>query len=329
MRAIVMEGPGKSKVVEVDMPVINDNELLVKVKYTGMCHSEWYPWSTANKGDRLGHEPVGVVEKVGKNVKGFKVGDRVTGLGAGYAEYIKMDPNTTVHVPDNLSDEDAIAEPLSCLISAVSRIPVNIPGEAIAVVGAGYMGLGTISLLRMKGATHIVAVDPRKEARENALKFGAVEAYAPDELPDSYKLDWNNFGFYFSDENSGDKKVDIFTTGFRTVVEFAGTEEALRLAGDMVSAHGLLGVGGYHNDVDRTVDFKLWNVKAFDLVNCHERRTDLQTEFCRRGLELLSSGDWNFKGVANHIYEMEDFDKANFDMVNKDSKYIKALIKCS
>ena len=50
MKQIVMEGPRKSKIVEVDIPKINDNQILVKVRYTGMCHSEWYPWTVAVPG---------------------------------------------------------------------------------------------------------------------------------------------------------------------------------------------------------------------------------------------------------------------------------------
>lgn len=327
MKRIVMEGPRRSRVVEMDIPKPNDDQLLVKVTYTGMCHSEWYPWSTAFKGQLFGHEPVGVVAEVGKNVTGFRIGDRVTGLGGGYAEYILMNPRCTVHVPDNLSDEDAIAEPLSCLLSAASKMPILVPGDPVAVVGAGYMGLGMISLFKLKGAGKIVAVDPREEARENALRFGATEAYAPEELPADYILNWKNWG----DEDLTRSVADnhIFELGFRNVMEFAGTESALRLAGEMVSAHGLLCVGGYHNDGPRSVDFTLWNVKAMTALNAHERRNDFQTDCCRNAVELLSSGRWDFKGVTNHIYSMEEFDRANEEMERKPRGYIKAAIRCA
>ena len=80
MRQIIMTGPGTSRVADVPVPEITEEELLVRVTYTGMCHSEWYPWNTAKAGEIFGHEPVGVVEKAGKNVKGFQPGDRVSGL---------------------------------------------------------------------------------------------------------------------------------------------------------------------------------------------------------------------------------------------------------
>ena len=137
MKQIVMAGPRKSEVRQVDEPKINDSQLLVKVRYTGMCHSEWYPWTHAKPGDVFGHETIGVVAEVGRNVKGFSVGDRVTGLGGGgYKEYIVMSPEKTIHVPDHLKDEDAIVEPLACLLSAAVRMPVRVLGDSVAVVGA-------------------------------------------------------------------------------------------------------------------------------------------------------------------------------------------------
>lgn len=327
MRTIVMESPMKSKVVTVETPKINENQLLVKVKYTGMCHSEWHPWKKASSGQQFGHEPMGIVVGIGQNVKGFLIGDRVTGLGGGYSEYIAMDPLTTVHIPDNVADEDAVSEPLSCLISAASKMPIVVPGDTVAVVGAGYMGLGMISLFKLKGAGKIIVVDPRQEAREHAIKFGATEVYAEEDLPDEYILNrkmWS--GMHYS--RSGEK-LDIFNTGFKMVMEFTGTKEGLRLAGEMVSAHGTLGVGGYHNDSDRVVDFKFWNEKAITLINCHERRLDFQTRCCQQALDLISLDIWPFKGVSTHIYSMEEFDRANEEMENKPKGYIKALVKCS
>ncbi len=327
MRQIVMVGPGKSEVIDVPVPKITDEQLLVKVTLTGMCHSELYPWSVAKPGETFGHESVGVVAKVGRKVTGFKVGDRVSGLGGGgYKEYIVMEPNKAFRVPGNLADEDAIAEPLACLLSAaVKMAPVTL-GDPVAVVGAGYMGLGMISLFKAMGYGDIVAVDPRPEARANALKFGATEAYAPGQLPIGYVLDWQTWGV--PDLRRDGHKADIFGIGFPNVMEFTGTEEGLRLAGDLVCAHGRLGIGGYHNDGFRTVDYKLWNIKALTSINCHERRIEYEATLCERCLMLLSRGIWKFTGVTRHIYEMEDFDRAQLDMENHRDGFIKGAVRC-
>jgi threonine dehydrogenase-like Zn-dependent dehydrogenase len=326
MKQIVMVGPRKSKVVQVPEPQINDRQLLVKVTYTGMCHSEWYPWATAKEGDIYGHETVGVIAAVGKNVTGFKVGDRVSGLGGGgYKEYIVMEPEKTFKVPDNLADVDAIAEPLACLLSCSEKMMPKVLGDAIAIVGCGYMGLGMISLFKAAGYGDIVAVDPRPIARDNAKKFGATEVYAPDDLPRYYRLNWDTIGQ--PDLTRDGHKADLFNIGFPNVMEFTGTPDGLKLAGEMVCAHGRLGIGGYHNDGPRTIDYQLWNFKAFTSINAHERRIDYETTLCERSLMLLSRGIWKFTGVTDHVYAMEEFDKAQEEMESHANNFIKGAVK--
>lgn len=327
MKKLVMVGPRKSKVIDVDVPKIDDDHVLVKVKYTGMCHSEWYPWSTAKPGQTFGHESMGYVAEVGRNVKGFSVGDRVTGLGGGgYQEYISMRATKMMHVPENMADEDAIVEPLGCLMSAGTRMMPRMLGDAIAVVGAGYMGLGMISMFRAMGYQDIVAVDKRDEALENAMRFGATRAVHPEELQAKELLNWETWNS--PDLKRDGHKTDIFRQGYENVMEFTGTPDGLQLAAEMVCAHGRLGIGGYHNDGARTVDFKLWNMKAIDMVNCHERRIEWEADLCRRALELISKDIWKFRGVTKHIYSLEEFDKANEDMANHSDNFIKGAVTC-
>lgn len=327
MKCIEMISNEKSHVIDIDMPSFNDDQILVKVTYTGICHSEYYPWHTAHEGQRFGHEAVGVVADFGKNVVGWKKGDRITGLGGGgYKEYIVMSKEKACHVPDSLADEDAIVEPLACIMSACIKMKPEAIGDTIAVVGCGYMGLGSISLLKAMGYTKIVAVDIRREALENAKRFGATEIYTPEELPLYYKLNWETMGM--PNLTRDGYQTDIFNLGFKNVLEFSGTAEGLALAAEMVCAHGRLGIGGYHNDGMRAVDFKLWNYKAMTMINCHERRIDYEYSLCLRCLELIANGVWNFKGVTNHIYSMDEFDQANRDMECHKDGYIKGAVRC-
>lgn len=327
MKQLIMEGPKKSRVIEVEVPRIKESQLLVRVRYTGMCHSEYYPWLTARKGDVLGHEAMGIVAEVGSQVKGFSVGDRVTGLGGGaYKEYIVMEPEKTILVPDNVSDEDAVAEPLGCMMSVAERMDTGKVGDTIVVVGAGYMGLGMISLFRARGYAHVIAVDEREIALRNALEYGATAVYLPQEMPREFRLNWETWDS--PDLTRDGHKADIFHLGFQNVVEFTGTQSGLALAGEMVCAHGNLGIAGFHNDAPRTVDFKLWNMKAMTMYNCHERRIGYEATLCERALRLLSQGQWQFRGAARHIYGLEEFDRANEDMACHADNFIKGLVRC-
>ena len=317
MKAMQMTGRRRSHVVDVPDLEPKAGQVLVKVKYTGLCMSEWHPWDEAKGGEFMGHEPLGTVAALGEGVTGFAVGDRVTGLAQTptYAQYCLCKQSTLVKIPDNLTDEDAVAEPLSCLVSVASKLRMEKAGDTVAVVGTGYMGLGLMTLLRLQGAGRVIAVDPRAEARENALRFGADEVYAPEDVPARYIVtDWDD---------------TMFERGIQLVGEFGGTQSSLRLAGDMTGIHGTLGIGGWHQGGDRTVDFRLWGWKGITAINTHERREAFQAACCHNALDMLSRGVWNYKGVSNHIYGLDAFDHANEEMERKPKGFIKALIRCN
>ena len=325
MKQMIMAGPGKTKIIEVPIPEIGPDQMLVRLTLSGMCHSEWYPWYTAKEGAVLGHESVGVVEKIGANVVGFKPGDRVTGLGGGaYREYIVVEPEKMAHVPDSVADEDALSEPLACLLSAAMKLPVQTLGDTAAVVGCGYMGLGTIALFKAMGYGEIIAIDKRPEALENAKRFGATQAYLPEEIPEHYICDWQTMG-HVDLTRDGDNGT-IFALGIPTVMEFAGTADGLELAGRLVKSHGRLGIGGYHNDGRRSVDYCLWNFKAFTAINCHERRISYEADLCKRCMELLEKDIWRFRGVTK-VYPIEEFDKVSDMMINHTDGFIKAAFR--
>jgi L-iditol 2-dehydrogenase len=316
MKQLVMEGPKKSVVIDVPDLVPNDDQILVKVKYCGICMSEHYGWSMAKRGQTFGHEPMGTVAAVGKKVKGFKEGDRVSCLaGSAFSEYVLSNEIRTFLIPDNIPDEDATIEPLICQLSAVNKLRIPVLGDPVAVVGTGYMGLGSLTLFKqVKGAGKVIAVDIRKEARENALKYGADEVYAPDELPEEYLADMEH----------------ISGRGFKLVAEWGETNESLDLAIKMTKMNGMLGLGAYHTGGKRSVDIQLLNVKAIDALSTHPRHTT--EEFRTLGdnvIHLLSSGRWKFLNLPHKIYKLSEFDLAHEEIETKPGNFIKGLIDCT
>lgn len=315
MKKLVMTGPKTSILIDVEMPVIEkEDQLIVKLTYCGVCMSEHYAWSTAEEGMTFGHEPVGVVAEVGSAVTKFKPGDRVSGLFAGSAEYVLACEGSTFLIPDHVADEDAILEPLSCLISAVSKVKIPVIGEKVAVVGCGYMGCGAISLLKKRGA-YVVAVDIKPEALEDAKKYGADEVYTPEALPPYYK-DVPGSGLDFQSDG----------LGFPLVMEWGETNESLDLAINMTRMCGQLAIGAYHTGGKRLVDVQQLNVKAIDCLSTHPREGELNIKACKSAVTMLGDDSWNYKNIRTKVYPITLFDQAHEELPDKTGKYMKALV---
>ena len=316
MKKLVMEGPGKSTLADVEMVHIKDvHDVIVKLKYCGVCMSEHYDWEHAGKGQSFGHEPVGVVCEVGEKVSRVRVGDRVSGPFDGGSEYSCTNEKNLMKIPDSVKDEEAILEPLGCMFSAVSKVRIPVIGDRAAVVGCGYMGCGAISLLKKRGA-YVVAFDIRRECLDNALKYGADEAYTPEE--------WLRHG------DSGFASTGIGTWGggggFPLVMEWGETNESLDFAINITTMCGQLAIGAYHTGGKRLVDFQQLNVKAIDCLSTHPREWELLLESCRHALDAMAADDWNYKSVPTKVYPITQFDRAHRELKDKYGKYMKALV---
>lgn len=310
MKAIVTVAPKTSVIREVDMPVMDDDSVLIRLKYCGVCYSEHYDWAHAANGGTFGHEPMGVIAEIGKNVKGFQVGDRVSGMwgntlpgAGGMVEYAvaNVKNSTLLKLPDNVRDEDLIVEPLSCMFSAVSKVKDTMPGTKVCVVGCGYMGCGAISLLKHRGF-YVVAVDVRETSRQDAIKYGADEACTPEEALEKYK------------------------DSFSVVCEWGETNESLDLAIHLTAFCGLMCVGAYHTGPKREVDMQQLGMKAIVLHNTHPREALLSDIGARNAVRMLESGEWNYKDIPTMIYPMDQFDRAQEELETKYGHHMKALI---
>lgn len=310
MKAIMTLGPKKSEIREVPEPEINDNNMKIKIKYVGVCHSEHYDWANKPNGGEFGHEPMGTIVEVGKNVKGYAVGDRVSGLwgstlpgAGGMVEYAIADPckDTVVKLPDHIRDVDLILEPLSCMFSAVSKTHCEMPGTRVCVIGCGYMGCGAISLLKLRGC-YVVAVDIRETSRKDALFYGADEVYTPEEA------------------------LKKFKDQFDVVMEWAETNESLDLAINLTSTCGQLCVAAYHTGEKRQVDMEQLGVKAVKLFNTHPREYYLSQAGARNAAEMLTRGTWNYKNIPTKVYPANQFDRAQEEMETKYGHFMKSVI---
>jgi threonine dehydrogenase-like Zn-dependent dehydrogenase len=277
----------------------------VKVVACGVCASELHAVEETLESYpiTMGHEPVGIIEAVGDGVQGLAEGTPVTGgFGPSFAEHVIADQAHVVVVPDELRTEDAIGEPLGCVVEGRRRTPVT-AGDRIALVGAGYMGLLMLQVLGVTGAGHIVMIDPREEARTAGLSFGATEAIDPVEA------------------SSSDREE-----GFDVVFEATGTQAGLDLSTALVREHGVLSILGYHQGEPRSVDMQTWNWKAIDVINAHVRRRDYLNEAIRRGLELTRLGRIQPGALVTHRFGLDRVGEAFEALASKPDGYIKSIV---
>lgn len=313
MKAYRLTDKERLEMVRVPLPELEDDEVLIRLLVCGICASEYHPWKTGDQiGKIFGHEGVGIVEKTGKNVTGLREGDRVTGMMyEAFAEYTKAPEKYLVKVPSGLSDEEAVGEPLACMMSGVLRTPM-VPGGTFAIVGTGYMGLGFMQMMRAKGAARIIAVDGRREGLQNAARFGADETYEPHQVPENYLVDrWDD---------------TIFERGIPTVAEATGSQGGLELAGKMTGVHGCLSIVGYHQGDMRKIDMQLWNWKALTVINAHERRLELCAGYIRDALALVEKGMVDTGSMVTHRYTFDEVNRAFREFKEKPEGYIKGII---
>jgi len=213
MKALVYHGPDQTAWEEVDHPkIIDDTDAIVRVDATTICGTDLHiikgDLPDVTEGRILGHEAVGTVESVGTGVKNVRPGDRVLvacvsacGVcrfcregafgqclaGGGWilgntidgtqAEYVRVPfaDTSTYPAPDGVSDEALLM--LSDILPTGYEVGVLnghvTPGDVVAVVGAGPIGLSAITGARLYSPAHIVAIDLADTRLDAAKQFGA------------------------------------------------------------------------------------------------------------------------------------------------------------
>ena len=239
----------------------------------------------------------------------FHVGDVVTSLGIeAFGEYFISSPLGLTTLPENVDVHYALGEPLACCVHASWRFGIK-PGDRVAVVGCGFMGLVCLQLARHQGAGFLCAIDPVEWRLEVAQKMGADEVRVPDKA------------------TIGLPKNDILAGEFDVVIEAAGAQPALNLSSDLVKQHGRIIIVGHHKTEDglRTVNMNQWNYKALDIVNGHVRKDDEKLEAMREGVALMEQGKLNVTPLVT-FYPLSQIQQAFDDLCAKKEGLFKAAI---
>ena len=313
-RAFLAE-PGRMEILEINEEP-GDEQVMIKVASCGLCNWELNHWkgfiTTGGYPMPLGHEYAGTVVKVGKNVKKFKVGDKVSSLSGrgGFAEYMCCKEATTVRLPDDIDPKYVLGEPVKCIVTVLDAIAPRI-GDYGIIIGCGPMGQWCIQGLAGNLLAGLIAVDINDAKLEMAKKYGATHTI------NSKK------------ENVVERLTEI-TSGHLAdfVVEGTGVHALLNQALDYLkpTGQGRLIVMSAYESMSPDFDFRKCVAKSVDIHVAHPGHTQNPMDDMRRACEMIAKGTFNIKELISHEYKLSEIQTAMENLEHKPMSYMKGLV---
>ncbi len=209
MKAVRLVNTGQPlEMHDIPLPEVGPQDVLVKVKAAGICHSDVHYRAGVSPVRplpmTLGHEVAGIVEEVGETVAGFQPGERVClhymvtcgqceycNMGSeqfctsgsmigkyrpgGYAEYISLPARSVFKLPEEISSEQAAIMMCSSATSFHALWKARLKaGETVAIFGIGGLGMSAVQLAYAMGAMRVYGVDLNPDKLALAEEYGAI-----------------------------------------------------------------------------------------------------------------------------------------------------------
>lgn len=346
MKAAVWHGVKDLRVEDVELRDIKDNEVRVKVAWAGICGSDLHEYvegpvfvPVEQKADltgeiaplTMGHEFAGIIEEVGSNVAKYKVGDRVVinptltygkkheevdrydgfnfiGLhgNGGFATYANVPESNIHHLADNLTLQDgALVEPMAVAVQATIDSNVSL-GDAVAVFGAGPIGLLQIIAAKASGASTIIALDLSDDRLEKAKELGAT---------------------HIINSGQGDPVQavrEIVPEGVDVSFEVAGVAPTFKQAIDVTKARGnLMIVSIFARPIE-------WNPLQLTNTGVNILSSIVYTPSTfQRTIDAMSSGQLKPQGIITSQIELDEIVEKGFEILTTDKSQSKILVEIS
>ena len=336
MKAAVMRGIGNIAMEEYPDPVTGPDQIKVKIAYCGLCGTDpenlegrfgLVPPEAYKQPRILGHEASGTIAEIGKNAKGYKVGQRVAmnfrsacgacyycrngmehfcrsaeGATGSFAEYAVYPESAVYPLTDDISLEvGSLLEPVSVAVHAIDQARVR-TGGSVAICGGGPIGLLCLQMALKAGAARTLLSEPVPEKRALAKKLGV------DVVVDPFKEDIIEVGKKLTDGR-----------GFDTVIDASGNINAAKQCLYLADNCGtILWAAVYGKDVEIDVPPFLMYAKELTITS-----TFVSPYSFPRALAMLPKLE--LKSLITDIVPLKDIKKA-FEL-HKAGKSIKILIK--
>jgi len=321
LKALIHTKPYCFEYSDFPDPTVGEDEVLIRVKACGICGSDVHGF-TGKTGRRLpplimGHEAAGVVENPGKNVNGFKKGDRVcfdstvycnkcqpcqNGLynrcykrqvlgvstpefkrhGA-FAEYVAVPWWIVSKIPDNMSFvQAAFLEPASIGTHAGNRPPIS-SEDTVVVIGGGTIGLFVMQAAKLRGAAKVIVVDI------NEFRLGLASKLGADKVINPLKSDLREIVF----KETKDKGADV-------TFEVVGYAKTFRDGISITKTGGhVVAVG----NLEQTAEFNLQELVARELTFRGSYASSGEFSEC---IGLVASGKINIEPLISGVLPLKD-----------------------
>jgi L-iditol 2-dehydrogenase len=342
MKVAVMNGIGKMGYEEREIPDPQDNEVLVKIEYVGICGSDLHYYEHGAIGEYavvppfvLGHECGGTVVAAGKNVRHLKAGDRVAlepGKTCGqcefcrsgkynlcpdvvffatppvngvFQEYVVHEAALCFKLPDNVSTlEGALIEPLAVGFHAADLADAKI-GQTAVVFGAGCIGLVSLMALKARSVSKVIVVDIVQKRLDKAGMLGAdvtVNAKECDPVEEVMRL-------------TGGRGCDI-------VIEAAGTEITMGQTVDVAKKDGTIVFVGYSTNDKVGISINSALNKELTIRNVFRYR-----HMYPSAIQAVADKKIKLKDMVTNVFDFGNIQDAMDQCVYNKADIVKAVVK--
>src|SRR6267143_982393 len=247
---------------------------------------------------------------VGPDVREIEAGRRVAFLSSSaYADYDLVAQEALVPLPAAFDAQPFPGEPLGCAMNIFGRSDIR-GGQIVAVVGVGFLGALLCRLASQAGAS-VIALARRPFAQRVARDFGARAVLPMD------------------DHRRIVEEVRDLTAGrfCDRVIECAGAQSTLDLAGELTAERGRLVIAGFHQDGPRQVNLFLWNWRGLDVINAHERDPRVYLEGIRMAVGAVASGTLDPRPLYTHQFPLDRLGEAFEAVRTRPDGFLKALVR--
>jgi len=328
MKAVVKYGKGKGlvEIRDVPEPTIKEDEVLIEVKAISVCGSDLHIYNDAHPywpPVTLGHEFSGIIADVGRNVKGWKVGDRIVtetrtgscgvcytcqsgfpqvceqkraygiGINGAYAKYVAGPARLLHHLPDQVPFEvGAVIEPTAICVTAILERCNLQAGESTVITGPGPIGLISLAVAKAAGV-RMAGITGRSSAEE--IRFKKARELKVDFIVNIDKEDPVQTVL----KRTGGLGVDI-------LIETSGGEKAIQQSFEMIRRLGRVCAIGISGKKEISIPFDRGIFKGIRFDFCFSSSWTAW----ERTIGLISAGLLPLERIITHTLPLEKWEEA-------------------